>query len=205
MWVAVNPAPFLPTQDLTEQCPWAQGQHCGGSGSPHSRGQQGACDAGLLWGRVASEWHRGEESIPKGERRRIFCPSGFPESEEHRAQVQTRCPVSCVADWSRASLGAQRPRTRPQCRGPRPDPWVGNSAWGRAGNPLQDSCLENPMDRGAWRATVHGIARVEHDLATKLPPKGLNLFNVVKEEHSCRTEAHSGGHRKEAFLHVKGV
>ena len=133
------------------------------------------------------------------------APVGFPESEEHRAQVQTRCPVSCVADWSRASLGAQRPRTRPQCRGPRPDPWVGNSAWGRAGNPLQDSCLENPMDRGAWRATVHGIARVEHDLATKLPPKGLNLFNVVKEEHSCRTEAHSGGHRKEAFLHVKGV
>ena len=25
-------------------------------------------------------------------------------------------------------------------------------------NPLQDSCLENPMDRGAWRATVQGIA-----------------------------------------------
>ena len=28
------------------------------------------------------------------------------------------------------------------------------------GNPLQYSCLENPMDRRAWRATVHGIARV---------------------------------------------
>ena len=26
------------------------------------------------------------------------------------------------------------------------------------------------MDRGAWRATVHGVARVEHDLATKPPP-----------------------------------
>ena len=25
------------------------------------------------------------------------------------------------------------------------------------GNPLQYSCLENPMDRGAWRATVHGV------------------------------------------------
>jgi len=32
------------------------------------------------------------------------------------------------------------------------------------GNPLQYSCLENPMDRGAWRATVHGVAkRVRHD------------------------------------------
>ena len=34
--------------------------------------------------------------------------------------------------------------------------------WGRSpgeghGNPLQYSCLENPMDRGAWRATVHGV------------------------------------------------
>ena len=27
------------------------------------------------------------------------------------------------------------------------------------GNPLQYSCLENPMDRGAWRAAVHGVAR----------------------------------------------
>ena len=26
------------------------------------------------------------------------------------------------------------------------------------GNPLQYSCLENPMDRGAWQATVHGVA-----------------------------------------------
>ena len=38
------------------------------------------------------------------------------------------------------------------------------------GNPLQYSCPENPMDRGAWQATVHVIARVGHDLATKPPP-----------------------------------
>ena len=36
-------------------------------------------------------------------------------------------------------------------------------------NPLQYSCLENPMDRGAWWATVHGVARVGHDLVTKPP------------------------------------
>ena len=29
---------------------------------------------------------------------------------------------------------------------------------GGHGNPLQYSCLENPMDRGAWQATVHGVA-----------------------------------------------
>ena len=38
------------------------------------------------------------------------------------------------------------------------------------GSPLQYSCLENPMDRGAWQAIVHGIARVRHDLVTKPRP-----------------------------------
>ena len=35
------------------------------------------------------------------------------------------------------------------------------------GNPLQYPCLGNCMDRGAWRAAVHGVARVRRDLATK--------------------------------------
>ena len=38
------------------------------------------------------------------------------------------------------------------------------------GNPLQYSCLENPMDRGAWWATIYGVTRVRHDLVTKAPP-----------------------------------
>ena len=38
------------------------------------------------------------------------------------------------------------------------------------GNPLQYSCLENPMDRGVWQATVHGVPRVGHNLATKTKP-----------------------------------
>ena len=32
---------------------------------------------------------------------------------------------------------------------------------------LEYSCLENPMDRGAWQAAVHGVARVRHNLVTK--------------------------------------
>ena len=35
----------------------------------------------------------------------------------------------------------------------------GRSPRGRQGNPLQDSCLENPMDRGAWRFTVHRVTK----------------------------------------------
>ena len=35
----------------------------------------------------------------------------------------------------------------------------GRSPGGRHGNPLQYSCLESPMGRGAWRATVQGVAK----------------------------------------------
>ena len=45
------------------------------------------------------------------------------------------------------------------------------SPGGGHGHPIQYSCLENPMDRGAWRGTVHRVAKVEHDLVTKaIPP-----------------------------------
>ena len=36
------------------------------------------------------------------------------------------------------------------------------------GTPLQYSCLENPMDGGSWKATVHGVAKVGHDWVTSL-------------------------------------
>ena len=38
-------------------------------------------------------------------------------------------------------------------------PGSGRSPGGRHGNPLQYSCLENPMDRGTWKATVHRVAK----------------------------------------------
>ena len=38
-------------------------------------------------------------------------------------------------------------------------PELGRSPGRGHGTPLQCSCLENPMDRGAWRATVHGAAK----------------------------------------------
>ena len=38
-------------------------------------------------------------------------------------------------------------------------PGSGRSPGGGNGNPLQHSCLENPMDRGAWQATVYGVTK----------------------------------------------
>ena len=39
------------------------------------------------------------------------------------------------------------------------DSWVGKIPWRREWHPLQYSCLETSMDRGAWQATAHRIAR----------------------------------------------
>ena len=45
-------------------------------------------------------------------------------------------------------------------------PGSGRSPGRGHGNPLQYSCLENPMDRGAWQAMVHGVAELETTEAT---------------------------------------
>ena len=44
-------------------------------------------------------------------------------------------------------------------RDPGSIPGSGRSSGGGPGKPPQHSCLENPMDRGVWRATVHGVAK----------------------------------------------
>ena len=62
-------------------------------------------------------------------------------------------------------------------------PGSGRSPGEGNGNPLQYSCLENPMDRGVWQATVHGVARVKHDLAAKLPLLLLLLLQCFKNQN----------------------
>ena len=48
-------------------------------------------------------------------------------------------------------------------------------------NPLQYSCLENPMDRGAWRSTFHGSQRVRHDSVTNTHTFFYFLFDFSLE------------------------
>ena len=45
-------------------------------------------------------------------------------------------------------------------------PGLGRFPGGGHGNPLQYSCLENPMDRGAWQATVHRVVKSQTSEAT---------------------------------------
>ena len=66
-------------------------------------------------------------------------------------------------------------------RDPGSNPGSGRSPGGGHGNPLQYSCLENPMDRGACWATIHGV-RVQHDLATKPP----HVYCITLQSHSIQ-------------------
>ena len=47
-------------------------------------------------------------------------------------------------------------------------PGLGRSPGGENGSPSQYSCWENPMDRGAWWALVHGVAKTQTQLITYL-------------------------------------
>ena len=51
-------------------------------------------------------------------------------------------------------------------------PGLGRSPGEGNGNPLQYSCLENPMNRGAWWVTVHRVAK---SIGSEFPNQGLNL------------------------------
>ena len=49
--------------------------------------------------------------------------------------------------------------------GPGSTPGSGRSPGKGNGNPLQYSCLENPMDRGTWQATVHRVTKTQTHLS----------------------------------------
>ena len=66
-------------------------------------------------------------------------------------------------------------------------PGSGRSSGEGNGNPLRYFCLENPMDRGTWWATVRGVVRVGHDWVTKhtgwkaiavIPTSEINILRV---------------------------
>ena len=62
-----------------------------------------------------------------------------------------------------------------QCRGVGLIPGLGRSPGRGHGNPLQCSCLENPMDRGAWWATVHGVTKSW----TRLKQLSMHAFKIM--------------------------
>ena len=65
-----------------------------------------------------------------------------------------------------ALLGKSPPANAGDIRDTSSIPGSGRSPGGGHGNPFQHSCLENPMDRGAWRAAVHGVAESDKTVMT---------------------------------------
>ena len=104
----------------------------------------------------------------------ISC-CALPARKQREFQSQTI--VISISQVPKGFLVAQSVKNQPvmqetACYAGDPDsiPGSGKSPGEGNGNPLQYPCLGNPMDRGAWWAIVHGVARVVHDLATKLLP-----------------------------------
>ena len=82
-------------------------------------------------------------------------PSPSPLFQMRRLKVNRK-----VSLLLRASLIAQLVKNPPASAGDAGSvPGLGRSPGGGHGNPLQYSCLENPMDRGALWVTVHGVAK----------------------------------------------
>ena len=81
-------------------------------------------------------------------------------------------------------------------------PGSGRSPGGGNGNPLQYYCLENPMDRGAMRATVHGVAEWGMTEGPTLSLSISKLLSQTQRKPSCgpREEDSRGGFWTEAGL-----
>ena len=142
-------------------------------------------------------------------------------SDANSAQARSYTKDSARA-WQGAACGYRgAPRgsdgeeSACRCRTPEFDPQVGKVPWRRAWLPTQYSCLENPKDRGAWWATVHGVTKsrtrlrdftshavrqlsIDVGIPTKLP--------AIKEEdlqflaESAYADACAPGNPKEASV-----
>ena len=78
---------------------------------------------------------------------------------------------------------------------------VGKIPWRREnGNPLQYSCLENPMDRGAWRATVHGVAKSQTRLSDFTFT--LDKFKAISSVSPFQDATHSKSSNRQSVLVV---
>ena len=65
------------------------------------------------------------------------------------------------------------------------NPGLGRSPGGGNGNPLQCSCLENPINREAWWATVHSITELDMTEATKLVGTLTHYLQVASCQQGC--------------------
>ena len=91
----------------------------------------------------------------------IFLPWAICRTEQVGV-AGLECPLTLLKLlWRGAGLPGGPDSKQCDCSKGDPGliPGLGRFPGGGKGTPLQYSCLENPMDRGAWQATVHGVAK----------------------------------------------
>ena len=102
------------------------------------------------------------------------------------------CCCPCITEGFPGGISGKEPacqyRRHNRCRC---HPWVGKIPWRRDGNPLQYSSLENPMDKGAWRATVHKVAKSWTRLKRLSTQACSTLLNIKRCSRSD-TNWHNG-------------
>ena len=91
-------------------------------------------------------------------RMRYFASQHFAYA---RVMILPSWVTSLLTALSRWCIGRESTCQCRSCRGHEFDSWVGKIPGEGNGNPLQYSCLRNPIDRGAWWAAVHGVTKVQ--------------------------------------------
>ena len=122
----------------------------------------------------------------------IYIIWGYPEKQRISTQLVKKIHLQCRRPWfnswvKKICWRRDRPPTPVFLDFPdgsdgkestcsagnlRSIPELGSYPGGGHGNPLQYSCLENPMDKGAWWVTIQGLQRVRHQL------KGLSMHTL---------------------------
>ena len=120
---------------------------------------------GLLCAVGAGEgWNNGQDRPLSWELKHFFGMGVLSLGSDPCFATYKRCDLGQVSQplWATVFCsipgGSEDKASACNAGDPGSIPGLGRSPGEGNGNPLQYSCLENPMDRGAWRATVHGVA-----------------------------------------------
>ena len=110
---------------------------------------------------LALLWRRGGEKTERSVYTYVYTHThthcNNPDNVQHVAEL--RISSNCILMWLR------RLSICLQCRRHRFNPWVGKISWRRKWQPTLVFLPGKSMDRGAWRATVHGVAKSQTQLS----------------------------------------